>query len=48
MATQVVLAREGAATPRVVTDVGLGAVGVVGGHVSLEVELPSKGYARQN
>jgi hypothetical protein len=43
MATQVMLAREGAATAGVVADMGLGTIGVVGGHVGLEVELTSKG-----
>lgn len=43
MATQVVLARERTAASRVVANVGLGAVRVVGSHMGLEVELPSKG-----
>lgn len=43
MTTQVVLARERAAAPGMMAYVGLGAVGVMGRHVGLEVELPSEG-----
>lgn len=43
MATQVVLAREGAPTSGMVAHMRLGPVGIVGRHVGLEVELPSKG-----
>ena len=42
MTTKVVLPREGAVA--CMADVGLGPVGVMGCHVGLEIEGPSKGY----